>query len=115
MHALDIPFVGWGVEMNTPIRPFTTDGCSGGMSPLWRLVARRPPPWEGCCTSHDEAYWRGGSSAMRLVADRALAECVARAGYPRVARTMFVAVRLGGVAWLPTPWRWGYGYPFRSP
>jgi hypothetical protein len=23
---------------------------------------------------------------------------------------MYIGVRIGGHAWLPTPWRWGYGW-----
>ncbi len=67
--------------------PFTTDGCSGGMSAGWEHMAQlfprlgatvgEQPPWEACCVAHDHAYWRGnGGYQARLAADRALRRCV---------------------------------------
>ena len=97
------------------------------MSVLWRLYLKTAPPWEGCCLSHDRAYWRGGPTEKRLLADIELMGCVARNGHPWVAMLMFVAVRVGGPWWLPFPsvrraggrWRfsfdgvrWGYGWKF---
>jgi len=96
--------------MKTPPLPFTTDGCSGGMSWLWRKLFGKPPPWEGACIAHDQAYWRGGSLAQRRVADKALCIGVVKRGYPLTGALMYYGVRLGGVPWLPTSWRWGYGY-----
>lgn len=77
---------------NTP-DPFTTDGCSGGMSAVWQIVARSfpgfeathgtVPPWQGCCVSHDRTYHSAGpdpdplsSFAARLTADETLRDCV---------------------------------------
>ena len=94
------------------IKPFTTDGCSGGMSASWRLIFRRAPPWEGECVEHDRAYHAGGTRAERVEADRILAAAVTRLGYPIIAAAMFYAVRVGGHPWWPVPWRWGYGYPW---
>ncbi|MGV6803482.1 MAG: hypothetical protein ACWA49_04685 [Ruegeria sp.] len=76
-----------------PLTSFETDGCSGGMSSSWRLVAdtfpkfravyENHPPWESCCVIHDRAYHNaaGAKSAdasfdARLQADRALRACV---------------------------------------
>lgn len=73
--------------------PFTTDGCSGGMSAGWEFVAQRfpdfrdlhqaSPPWESCCVTHDHAYHDGGSGtspeesfSARLSADKELRSCV---------------------------------------
>ena len=46
--------------------PFTTDGCSGGLSASWEYVGRMAPafrnaygerpPWEDCCIEHDRCY-----------------------------------------------------------
>lgn len=75
------------------LAPFTTDGCSGGMSATWDMVARlfpefaeihmETPPWESCCVVHDKAYHLGGEDAApeasfeaRLEADEALRVCV---------------------------------------
>lgn len=75
------------------LAPFTTDGCSGGMSATWSMVAAlfpefaevhmETPPWEGCCVAHDRAYHLGGedpapdaSYDARLTADEMLRQCV---------------------------------------
>lgn len=80
--------------------PFTTDGCSGGMSAGWGLVAAgfpefaarhdSRPPWEECCTVHDRAYHVAGGArtadqswAARLAADEALRACVLDTGATR--------------------------------
>lgn len=85
---------------NQTLAPFETDGCSGGLSEVWRLVAdqfpefsavhEQVPPWESCCVIHDRAYHDGGgtadpeaSFAARLTADRALAACVVEVGQDR--------------------------------
>ncbi|MDP6343566.1 MAG: hypothetical protein QF578_19175 [Alphaproteobacteria bacterium] len=96
--------------MTTPPKPFTTDGCSGGMSWAWRTFLRRPPPWEGECVTHDRAYWQGGSPDERRESDRILAAAVARRGYPIIAAALYYAIRLGGHPWWPFPWRWGFGW-----
>lgn len=87
---------------------FTTDGCSGFTFWVWSKLAG-PPPWEGDCVEHDRAYWRGGTAEERKAADLKLRESVAARGHPVVAAAMYYGVRAGGVAWLPTSWRWGYG------
>ena len=71
------------------LKPFTTDGCSGFMSFSWRLVLRQPPPWEGCCLTHDRAYWQGGANELRLQADNELKRCVTANGHPHWARLMY--------------------------
>lgn len=97
-----------------PDYPFTTDGCSGGMSRLWRRLFKTPPPWEGCCEAHDRLYWRGGTAQQRSMADYKLMACVARRGYPGWAFLMWLAVRVGGHPLLPFKWRWGYGWKRRG-
>jgi hypothetical protein len=96
----------------SPDFPFKTDGCSGGMSTTWRWLFRTPPPWEGCCIGHDMAYWWGGSPWLREKADLRLAACVTAKGHPVWAALMYLAVRAGGSPWLPTSWRWGYGWRY---
>jgi len=78
------------------LQPFTSDGCSGGLSEGWDWLARhnpryaelfgRRPPWEACCVIHDWAYWNGGSADgydRRLAADTALHQCVTATGARR--------------------------------
>lgn len=96
-QALEMPAHRWLAEIRaapgTALAPFTTDGCSGGMSSLWNFTAELypafaaahegAPPWEDCCVVHDRAYHAAGpdpdpeaSYAARLAADEALRRCV---------------------------------------
>ena len=81
--------------------PFTTDGCSGGLSVGWATIAGKierfyavhgtRPPWESCCIAHDRLYHSGGSKAStdresfdaRKDADLALKQCVFQTGATR--------------------------------
>ena len=91
---------------------FTTDGCSGGLSIAWRIIFRGPPSFEHCCIYHDFSYWRGGTVDERSDADAELWRCVAQTDHAGWAWVMWLGVRPGGVPWLPTAWRWGYGWRF---
>ena len=75
------------------IKPFSTDGCSGGLSDAWSYLAQtipafrqhfgERPPWQECCVVHDKAYWRGDTEQgyqYRLAADKALRICVEQTG-----------------------------------
>ncbi|MCO8146104.1 hypothetical protein NHN26_12825 [Rhodovulum tesquicola] len=81
---------------------FTTDGCSGGLSAAWDVLAdllpsfgrthEDRPPWEACCIAHDRAYHGAGdartpedSFRARLSADEALRACVLETGADRTA------------------------------
>ena len=94
------------------LQPFSTDGCS-------RFPDRAPngrADWCHCCVVHDLAYWRGGTSGARLNADLEFKACVRKAsGNDALADVMFAGVRAGGVPHLPTPYRWGYGWPVGRP
>jgi hypothetical protein len=88
-----------------PPHPFTTDGCT-----LWPNGT-----WEECCVQHDVAYWCGGPRRLRRAADRQLHACIADHGGRLNGMVMFLGVRVGGTSWLPTPWRWGYGFDWLRP
>lgn len=79
---------------------FKSDGCSGGLSQTWRLVADQfaqfaqvheaAPPWESCCVTHDRAYFDAANAptgeisfAARLAADQRLEACVVDMGKTR--------------------------------
>ena len=90
------------------LRPFTTDGCS--------LFPDRSPigasDWCACCAAHDLAYWRGGTEKERALADEQFHACiVAATGDRLLADSMVAGVKMGGTPHIPTPWRWGYGWP----
>ena len=81
------------------LAPFTTDGCSGGLSAGWAFAARQipalaahhgdHPPWEACCIAHDRAYHRApgddalASFAARREADETMRLCVLAQGMAR--------------------------------
>ncbi len=87
-------------DCDLPPRSFTTDACS-----YWP-----DGDWGACCIEHDIAYWCGGSDDDRRRADEAMEVCVEANSSAFMATTMYVGVRVGGVAWLPTSYRWGYGW-----
>jgi len=89
------------------LKPFTTDGCSG----FPEGTRKHRNLWAHCCLNHDIAYWRGGTFSERLAADRALHSCVRKTGQPLIADLMIAAVRTGGTPYVPTRFRWGYGWP----
>jgi hypothetical protein len=84
-----------------PPTPFKTDGCTGVPDFNFR----------SCCVTHDRVYWQGGACRDRLAADIRLRSCIQDHGHPHVAELYFLAVRVGGSPLLPTPWRWGFGWP----
>jgi hypothetical protein len=90
------------------LRPFTTDGCS--LFP--EGTQKHRDLWLTCCTHHDLAYWMGGTCEERRKADQDLRECVAETGEPGIAKLMLGGVRVGGTPYLPTTFRWGYGWPW---
>lgn len=90
------------------LKPFTTDGCSAFPDGL----PSHRDLWLRCCTDHDRSYWLGGTYDERLAADKQLRYCVAEAGNPAIAVVMLRGVRVGGSPWLPTSFRWGYGWPY---
>lgn len=91
MHALAAK------QQHSSITPFTTDGCSGGLSAGWQLMANAipafkrkfgdKPVYESCCVTHDKTYWQGSTGNnteqgydLRLEADAALEQCVIDVG-----------------------------------
>ncbi len=90
------------------LAPFKSDGCSS--FPDGTIAQRNL--WRDCCIEHDKAYWAGGTEQQRIIADQALKKCVIKVGEPEIAKLMLAGVRVGGNPYLPTSFRWGYGWPF---
>ncbi len=65
--------------------------------------------YRDCCVAHDRDYYRGGTKAERKASDKRLRACVRAKGHKYLSRWMYWGVRIGGVPWLPTPFRWGFG------
>ncbi len=93
---------------NRQLKPFTSDGCSA--FPDGTLTENQL--WLACCEQHDLSYWKGGSYSAKIQADETLKACVAKIGNPQVAKLMLAGVAVGGSAYLPTTFRWGYGWPY---
>lgn len=92
------------------IKPFTSDGCSVFPDGVFDYRAL----WLSCCIEHDRAYWKGGTYKQRIDADLALRKCVNEVGQPVIANLMLAGVRVGGSPFIPSKFRWGYGWPFPS-
>ena len=90
------------------LKPFTSDGCSAFPDGTFE----QKELWLSCCTEHDIAYWKGGTYEQRLAADQELQQCVEKVGEPQIAALMMAGVRVGGTPYLPTSFRWGYGWPY---
>lgn len=90
------------------LKPFTSDGCSA----FPNGTPEQKGLWLKCCTAHDYDYWKGGTYQQRLTSDKALKSCVAQVGEPGIALVMLAGVRVGGTPFLPTTFRWGYGWSY---
>ncbi len=83
-------------------KPFHADGCTWFPDGDYR----------DCCDTHDRDYWCGGARVERLQSDFELRQCVAAKGRTLRSALIYLGVRIGGVPWLPTSWRWGFGWRF---
>jgi len=106
--AIALLFCASSVVHAEELAPFTSDGCSSFPDG----TPKDQSLWLNCCINHDIAYWKGGTYQERLDADLQLEQCVAEAGEPDIAKLMLQGVRAGGSPFFPTPYRWGYGWPF---
>lgn len=93
------------------LKPFTSDGCSAFPDG----TIQQKELWLDCCTAHDYAYWKGGTYQDRVDADIELKDCVAGVENNEIAHLMLAGVRVGGSPFLPTPFRWGYGWSYPKP
>ena len=90
------------------LKPFTSDGCSAFPNGSFD----HNELWLECCHAHDSSYWRGGNYNERVEADKDLEACVRQVGEPEIALLMLAGVRVGGTPFLPTSFRWGYGWNY---
>jgi len=68
--------------------------------------------YSDCCVEHDKDYYSGGSGKERWRSDKRLYKCVKSSkGWHNeiIAPVMWLGVRVFGVSFLPTPFRWGFG------
>lgn len=100
------------IKSDPPPKPFKSDGCSGGWPDEWKNVAGKKVNLYPECLKHDLRYWAGhkGEDVARFLADTELVEgVVVKTKRVGLATNMFLGVRAGGVSWLPTKFRWGFG------
>lgn len=90
------------------LKPFTSDGCSAFPDG----TIDQKSLWLKCCQRHDFDYWQGGTHLQRLTSDQQLKQCVTEVGEPTIAALMLAGVRVGGTPYLPTSFRWGYGWSY---
>jgi hypothetical protein len=64
-----------------------------------------------CCVAHDKEYFQGGTRHQRRNSDKRLYECVCKkGGWDKFfAPFIWLGVRIGGLPFLPTKFRWGFG------
>lgn len=90
------------------LKVFQSDGCSSFPDGTYKEQTL----WLSCCIDHDRAYWKGGTYDEREEADKALSSCIKNVGEPDIANLMLAGVRVGGTPFLPTSFRWAYGWPY---
>lgn len=103
--ARQIPCAAIEAMPADPPRPpnaCVVDGCS--MAPDFDFAR--------CCNQHDARYWRGGSANARALADQEFGQCVSGKNHRILAKLYYLGVRIGGTPYLPTPWRWGFGWRY---
>lgn len=65
-----------------------------------------------CCLVHDQEYYRGGTRDERRESDKKLYNCVKKKKglqHRIFAPFIWLGVRIGGLPFLPTRFRWGFG------
>lgn len=95
-------------SFSSELKPFESDGCSA--FPNGTFTQKNL--WLDCCVEHDKAYWQGGTVAQRAGADQQLKSCVVGVDQPWIGNLMLAGVRVGGLPYWPTPFRWGFGWPY---
>lgn len=68
-----------------------------------------------CCVEHDKDYFFGGTWHERRASDKRLVACVRAKGHKYISKMMWIGVRLGGVSFLPSSFRWGFGSDWETP
>jgi hypothetical protein len=65
-----------------------------------------------CCLIHDQEYYRGGTRVERRDSDNKLYDCIReKKGFRHklFAPFIWLGVRIGGLPFFPTSFRWGFG------
>lgn len=100
------------IENDPPIKPFKSDGCSGGWPDAWKNKNGRKVSIYEACLKHDMVYWCGreGEHLARFFADVDLmVDVVRKTGRIKLGVIMFSGIRTGGGSWTHLPFKWGFG------
>lgn len=100
------------IAENPPPKQFKSDGCSGGWPDVWRDKNGKKVSIYRECLKHDLHYWAGykGEDIARFLADvELMVGVVLKTKRIQLGVTMFLGVWTGGVDWLPTKFKWGFG------
>jgi hypothetical protein len=85
-------------NLNNKLNSFTTDWCSMFFD----------GDWIDCCIEHDKYYWIWWTKDKRKTADEKLKDCVIDKGHYIIWNMMYLWVRIWGIPYLPTSFRWWY-------
>ena len=88
-----------------PPKAFMTDSCTLFPDSIGSY------DWGEVCLKHDMAYWAGGTKEERMKADEKFKEEI-NSLIPKLGDAMWLGVKIGGGPYIPTWWRWGYGWPY---
>lgn len=91
-------------HLTDPPKPNPKDGCS--WTPDYNIAS--------CCNDHDRAYRHGGSREQRKRADQKFRQCIRDKDHSILDDVYYIGVRMNAVPWLPTSFRWGFGYPYEK-
>lgn len=100
--VMSIPMSGQATPSTQLPPDFKSDGCT--LFPDFN--------YRDCCVAHDKLYYVGGTSKERWEADKQLYMCIKGKGgriNRMLAPAIWVGARVGGVPFMPTPFRWGFG------
>lgn len=98
---ISVLFTRYNTE-NQITHPYRTDGCTLYVD----------GDYSDCCEAHDHAYWQWWPIYKKLLADATLYACIAEKWHNFRENWMFAWVLFGWNPWLPTDFRWGFGYPY---
>ncbi len=100
------------IAEDPPIKPFKSDSCSGGFPDVWKNAKGKKVSIYEACLKHDLQYWVGYKKEplARFAADVLLMmDVVSKTERTGLALVIFLGVRIGGIDWVPTKFKWSFG------
>jgi hypothetical protein len=100
------------IKNDPPIKPFKSDGCSGGWPDVWKNKAGKKVSLYKECLRHDLHYWAGypGEDIAKFLADvELMTSVVLKTKRVKLGITMFIGVIFGGSEKFNTSFKWSFG------